>query len=67
MIRDNLERAVADTSDEQARGEMLVAANLAIVPTGLGATGITHSLSHPCGARHGVPRTASRTRSTSRS
>src|SRR5918994_654768 len=54
MIRDNLERAVADTSDEQARGEMLVAANLAIVPTGLGATGITHSLSHPCGARHGV-------------
>ena len=55
MIRDNLERAVADTSDEQARGEMLVAANLAIVPTGLGATGITHSLSHPCGARHGVP------------
>jgi alcohol dehydrogenase len=55
IIRDNLERAVADTSDEQARGEMLVAANLAIVPTGLGATGITHSLSHPCGARHGVP------------
>jgi len=55
MIRDNLERAVADTSDERARGEMLVAANLAIVPTGLGATGITHSLSHPCGARHGVP------------
>lgn len=55
MIRDNLEPAVTDTSDEQARGEMLVAACLAIVPTGLGATGITHSLSHPCGARHGVP------------
>ena len=55
MIRDNLERAVADTSDDEARGEMLLAANLAIVPTGLGATGITHSLSHPCGARHGVP------------
>jgi alcohol dehydrogenase class IV len=34
---------------------MLAAANLAIVPTGLGATGIAHSLSHPCGARHGVP------------
>lgn len=55
MIRDNLALAVDDTSDEQARGNMLVAANLAIVPTGLGASGITHSLSHPCGARHGVP------------
>jgi alcohol dehydrogenase class IV len=54
MIRDNLERAVEDPSDEVARGNMLIAANLAIVPTGLGATGITHSLSHPCGARHGV-------------
>ena len=54
MIRDNLERAVADTSDEDARGNMLVAANLAILPTGLGATGITHSMSHPCGARYGV-------------
>ncbi len=37
-----------------ARGNMLAAANLAIVPTGLGATGIAHSLSHPCGARYGV-------------
>ena len=55
LIRDNLERAVADGSDEEARGNMLVAANLAIVPTGLGATGITHSMSHPCGARYGVP------------
>ena len=55
LIRDNLERAVADASDEDARGNMLVAANLAIVPTGLGATGITHSMSHPCGARYGVP------------
>ena len=55
LIRDNLERAVADTSDEEARGNMLVAANLAIMPTGFGASGITHSMSHPCGARHGVP------------
>jgi alcohol dehydrogenase class IV len=54
LIRENLERAVADTGDEDARGNMLVAANLAIAPTGLGATGITHSMSHPCGARHGV-------------
>jgi alcohol dehydrogenase len=55
LIRDNLEPAVADTSDEEARGNMLVAANLAIAPTGFGATGITHSMSHPCGARYGVP------------
>jgi alcohol dehydrogenase class IV len=33
----------------------LIAANLAIAPTGAGATGITHSMSHPCGARYGVP------------
>ena len=55
MIRDNLERAVADTSDADARGNMLAAANLAIAPTGVGATGITHSMSHPCGARYRVP------------
>jgi alcohol dehydrogenase class IV len=55
LIRDNLERAVADASDEEARGNMLIAANLAIAPTGFGATGITHSMSHPCGARYGVP------------
>lgn len=54
LIRDNLERAVADTSDVDARGEMLVAANLAIAPTGLGASGIVHSMSHPVGARYGV-------------
>ena len=55
LIHANLERAVADPGDEDARGNMLVAANLAIAPTGLGATGITHSMSHPCGARYGVP------------
>jgi len=55
LIRDNLERAVADTSDADARGNMLAAANLAIAPTGVGATGITHSMSHPCGARYRVP------------
>jgi alcohol dehydrogenase class IV len=54
IIRDNLERAVLDTADEAARGNMLVAANLAIVPTGAGASGIAHSMSHPCGARYGV-------------
>ena len=51
MIRDNLERAVEDTSDDEARGNMLVAASLAIA-LGLGST---HSMSHPCGAHFGVP------------
>jgi alcohol dehydrogenase len=51
LIRDNLERAVHDTSDEDARGNMLVAASLAIT-INLGAT---HSMSHPAGAQFGVP------------
>jgi alcohol dehydrogenase len=54
LIRDNLERAVEDTTDADARGNMLVAANIAIAPTGMGATGIVHSMSHPCGARYGA-------------
>ena len=55
MIRSNLERAVADTSDVDARGNMLVAADLAIQASGSGAIGITHSMSHPCGGQYGVP------------
>jgi alcohol dehydrogenase class IV len=55
MIRDNLERAIADPSNDEARGNMLIAANLAIQPSGSGAIGATHSMSHPCGGRYGVP------------
>jgi alcohol dehydrogenase class IV len=57
LIRDNLRRAVEDTSDEEARGNMLVAACLAIVPgaAGVSALGATHSMSHPAGAVYGVP------------
>jgi alcohol dehydrogenase class IV len=51
LIRDNLERAVHEPADENARGNMLVAASLAIT-INLGAT---HSMSHPCGGRFGVP------------
>ncbi|HVS28863.1 MAG TPA: iron-containing alcohol dehydrogenase, partial [Solirubrobacteraceae bacterium] len=54
LIRDNLERAVTHPDDEQARGNMLIAANLAIQPTSSGAIGIAHSLSHPCGAHFNV-------------
>jgi alcohol dehydrogenase len=55
LIRDNLEQAVTHTDDEDARGNMLIAANLAIQPTSSAAIGITHSLSHPCGAHYRVP------------
>jgi alcohol dehydrogenase class IV len=51
LIRDNLARAVHEPSDEDARGNMLVAASLAIT-INLGAT---HSMSHPAGAQFGVP------------
>jgi alcohol dehydrogenase class IV len=55
MIRDNLERAVTDTAADEARGNMLIAANLAIQPSGSGAIGATHSMSHSCGGHYGVP------------
>jgi alcohol dehydrogenase class IV len=57
MIRDNLPVAVEDPSNEDARGNMLVAAALAIVPgaAATSALGAVHSMSHSAGARHGVP------------
>ena len=52
MIRDNLERAVQrGEHDEEARGNMLIAANLAITI----ALGSVHAMSHPAGAQFGVP------------
>ena len=52
MIRDNLERAVQrGEEDEEARGNMLVAANLAITVS----LGSVHAMSHPVGAHFGVP------------
>jgi alcohol dehydrogenase class IV len=51
LIRDNLERAVETPEDETARGNMLIAANLAITIS----LGSTHAMSHPCGAHYGVP------------
>jgi alcohol dehydrogenase class IV len=52
MIRDNLERAVENgAEDEDARGNMLVAASLAITLW----LGSTHAMSHPAGAQFGVP------------
>ena len=55
MIRDNLERAVErGPEDEEARGNMLVAANLAITL----ALGSVHAMSHP--GRRPVRRSARR-------
>jgi alcohol dehydrogenase class IV len=52
IIRDNLERAVErGEEDEEARGNMLIAANLAITI----ALGSVHAMSHPAGAHFGVP------------
>ena len=51
LIRENLERAVSDPSDEEARGNMLIAASLAITIS----LGSTHAMSHPCGAHFSVP------------
>jgi alcohol dehydrogenase class IV len=52
MIRDNLERAVErGEEDEEARGNMLIAANLAMTI----ALGSAHAMSHPAGAQFGVP------------
>jgi alcohol dehydrogenase class IV len=52
LIRDNLERAVEHgEGDEEARGNMLIAANLAITL----ALGAGHAMSHPAGAQFGVP------------
>ena len=50
LIRANLERAVHETDNDDARGNMLIAASLAITLS----LGATHSMSHPCGAHFGV-------------
>jgi alcohol dehydrogenase class IV len=51
LIHDNLERAVETPEDEDARGNMLIAANLAITIE----LGSVHAMSHPVGAVFGVP------------
>jgi alcohol dehydrogenase class IV len=51
LIRDNLERAVETPADEEARGNMLIAANLAITIE----LGSVHAMSHPAGAIFSVP------------
>jgi alcohol dehydrogenase class IV len=57
MIRDNLSIAVEEAENEDARGNMLIAASMAVVPGAAGnsALGAVHSMSHAAGAQHGVP------------
>ena len=55
LIGRSLARAVETPEDDDARGTMLVAANLAIAPTGSNAIGIAHSLSHAAGGQFDVP------------
>jgi alcohol dehydrogenase class IV len=51
LIRENLERAVGTPEDEDARGNMLIAANLAIAIE----LGSVHAMSHAAGAIFGIP------------
>ncbi len=51
MIRDNLQRAVETPENDDARGNMLVAASIAITIS----LGSVHAMSHSAGAQFGVP------------
>ncbi len=51
MIRDNLQRAVETPENDDARGNMLVAASIAITIS----LGSVHAMSHSAGAHFGVP------------
>jgi alcohol dehydrogenase class IV len=57
LMRENLPKAVQTPEDEEARGNMLVAACMAIVAGAAAsvALGAVHSMSHSAGAHHRVP------------
>jgi alcohol dehydrogenase class IV len=54
MIRDNLPAAVEDPGDEEARGNMLVAACIAPAAAATSSLGAVHSMSHAAGPRHRI-------------
>jgi aldehyde dehydrogenase (NAD+) len=54
LIRQWLPLAVADGSDVDARGHMLVAATMAGAAFGNAQVGLVHAIAHTVGARHGV-------------
>ena len=57
LMRENLPRAVQTPEDDEARGNMLVGACMAIVAGAAAsvALGAVHSMSHSAGAHHRVP------------
>ncbi|HEX6835791.1 MAG TPA: iron-containing alcohol dehydrogenase [Polyangia bacterium] len=54
LIADNLARAVAHSDDRVARGQMLIAANIAGMAVNASGVGLVHAMAHVIGARHGV-------------
>ena len=54
LIARHLPRAVADPTDKLARGQMLIAANIAGMAINSTGVGLVHAMAHVVGARHGV-------------
>jgi alcohol dehydrogenase len=54
LIAEHLPRAVADGNDKVARGQMLIAANIAGMAFNATGVGLVHAMAHVVGARHGV-------------
>ncbi|HXU72836.1 MAG TPA: iron-containing alcohol dehydrogenase [Polyangia bacterium] len=54
LIARHLPRAVAEPADKVARGQMLVAANIAGLAFNSTGVGLVHAMAHVVGARHGV-------------
>ena len=54
LIAEHLPRACEDGSDLAARGQMLVAANLAGMAFNVSGVGLVHAMAHIVGARYGV-------------
>jgi alcohol dehydrogenase len=55
LIHAYLPRSVQDGKDLHARGQMLIASNMAGVAFGNAQVGIVHAMAHSVGARFGVP------------
>jgi alcohol dehydrogenase len=54
LIARHLPRAVAEPNDKVARGQMLIAANVAGMAFNSTGVGLVHAMAHVVGARHGV-------------
>ena len=54
LIAEFLPRAVADGADLHARGQMLIASNMAGAAFSNAQVGLVHAMAHTVGARHGI-------------